>query len=439
VSTLPTITPAAPGAPLHRIFESEGYDYLLVVPHSRIFGVEKRFTAALANGESWAVDLVREFTHEVGSEQPLDQVPLPTPQSISLNVSHTCNLGCSYCYAEQGGFGGKQSSSMSWDVARAAVDRLFALAETGPITIGFLGGEPFLNRALIHRVVTYASDLGNSTRRDVRFSVTTNGTMLSADDISMFRRNRFAVTISIDGGAEIQDLQRPMRTGKSSFAALRTAITPLLESPGMARVAARSTVLRSNLLLRERFAVLTELGFPEVGFSPLRQPLESPSAFTAGDWPQYLKELSSLASEQSNAALKGESIRLSNLAIALKQLKRGFSMPFPCSAGGGYFSVSSDGNWFACHRAIGDQAYHMGDNSGLDSARRREFLQTRHVEAQVDCQRCWARYLCAGGCHQEAAARTTPSCDFIRGWLEHCIRIYGELLEKRPAWLAQFS
>jgi uncharacterized protein len=439
VSTLPTITPAAPGAPLHRIFESEGYDYLLVVPHSRIFGVEKRFTAALANGESWAVDLVREFTHEVGSEQPLDQVPLPTPQSISLNVSHTCNLGCSYCYAEQGGFGGKQSSSMSWDVARAAVDRLFALAETGPITIGFLGGEPFLNRALIHRVVTYASDLGNSTRRDVRFSVTTNGTMLSADDISLFRRNRFAVTISIDGGAEIQDLQRPMRTGKSSFAALRTAITPLLESPGMARVAARSTVLRSNLLLRERFAVLTELGFPEVGFSPLRQPLESPSAFTAGDWPQYLKELSSLASEQSNAALKGESIRLSNLAIALKQLKRGFSMPFPCSAGGGYFSVSSDGNWFACHRAIGDQAYHMGDNSGLDSARRREFLQTRHVEAQVDCQRCWARYLCAGGCHQEAAARTTPSCDFIRGWLEHCIRIYGELLEKRPAWLAQFS
>jgi uncharacterized protein len=263
--------------------------------------------------------------------------------------------------------------------------------------------------------------------------------MLSADDISMFRRNRFAVTISIDGGAEIQDLQRPMRTGKSSFAALRTAITPLIESPGMARVAARSTVLRSNLLLRERFAVLTELGFPEVGFSPLRQPLESASAFTAGDWPQYLKELSSLASEQSNAALKGESIRLSNLAIALKQLKRGFSMPFPCSAGGGYFSVSSDGKWFACHRAIGDQAYHMGDNSGLDSARRREFLQTRHVEAQVDWQRCWARYLCAGGCHQEAAARTRPSCDFIRGWLEHCIRIYGELLEKQPAWLAQFS
>ena len=436
---LPTITPADLGVPLHRIFENEGHDYLLVVPHSRIFGVEKRFTAALARGESWAVDLVKELTHEVGSEQPLDQVPLTTPQSISLNVSHTCNLGCSYCYAGRGGFGGKQSSSMSWDVARAAVDRLFALAERGPITIGFLGGEPFLNRVLIHRVVVYASELGNRTLRDVRFSVTTNDTILSADDISMFRRNRFAVTISIDGGAELQDLQRPMRTGKSSFAALRTAIAPLLRSPGMARIAARSTVLRSNLHLRERFTVLSELGFPEVGFSPLRQPLESPNTLAAGDWQEYLKELSSLASEQCNAALSGENIRLSNLAIALKQLKRGFSMPYPCSAGGGYFSVSSDGNWFACHRAIGNQAYHMGDNSGLDSARRSEFLKVRHVDAHVECRRCWARYLCAGGCHQEAAARTTSSCDFIRGWLEHCVRIYGELLEKRPDLLAQFS
>ena len=115
--------------------------------------------------------------------------------------------------------------------------------------------------------------------------------------------------------------------------------------------------------------------------------------------------MSSLASEQCNAALSGENIRLSNLAIALKQLKRGFSMPYPCSAGGGYFSVSSDGNWFACHRAIGNQAYHMGDNSGLDSARRSEFLKVRHVNAHVECRRCWARYLCAGGCHQEAAAR----------------------------------
>jgi uncharacterized protein len=59
--------------------------------------------------------------------------------------------------------------------------------------------------------------------------------------------------------------------------------------------------------------------------------------------------------------------------------------------------------------------------------RRRRFLEDRHVHAQTDCRTCWARYLCSGGCHQEAASRTAESCDFVRGWLEFCLAAYCEL------------
>ena len=78
----------------------------------------------------------------------------------------------------------------------------------------------------------------------------------------------------------------------------------------------------------------------------------------------------------------------------------------------------------------------MGDNRGLDSARRRRFLEQRHVHAQADCRVCWARYLCSGGCHQEASARTRASCDFIRGWLEFCLAAYCELVGRRPGYFA---
>jgi len=47
--------------------------------------------------------------------------------------------------------------------------------------------------------------------------------------------------------------------------------------------------------------------------------------------------------------------------------------------------------------------------------------------AQIDCRICWARYLCSGGCHQEAESRTAESCDFVRGWLEFCLAAYCEL------------
>jgi uncharacterized protein len=120
-------------------------------------------------------------------------------------------------------------------------------------------------------------------------------------------------------------------------------------------------------------------------------------------------------------------LRLTNLAVALKQLHRGAASPYPCGAGGGYFSVAADGRWYACHRAIGDGRFRMGDNSGLDADRRRAFLLARHVHAQEGCGTCWARYLCSGACHQEMSSRSQASCDFIRAWLDFCLRAYCEL------------
>src|SRR5258708_16295336 len=145
-------------APLYRAFEFEGQSHLLVVRYSRIFTVDPSFVEALAGGEAWASEVIENLSQPTGSEQSLDSVPLPTPQSISLNVSQKCNLGCNYCYAGQGGFDGAQTTAMSWDVARAAVDRLYALAHPSvPVTIRFIRGESFLRRALIHRVLDYAA------------------------------------------------------------------------------------------------------------------------------------------------------------------------------------------------------------------------------------------------------------------------------------------
>jgi uncharacterized protein len=426
-------------APLYRAFEFKGQSHLLVVPYSRIFTVEPSFVEALADGEVWATEIIEDLSQPNGSEQSLDRVPLPTPQSISLNVSQKCNLGCNYCYAGQGEFAGAQTAAMSWDVARAAVDRLYALADPSvPVTIGFIGGEPFLSRALIHRVVEYAVTCGSRLGLIVRFSVTTNGTTLQAEDLEMLRTYPFAVTISIDGGQVLQDVQRPMRSGVSSFTALCKSVGPILESPGLAHVAARATVTRSNLGIVERFDDLMKIGFPEAGFSPVRSgPLGD--SLRGDDWRVYLAQMVKLASRELDAALSGGTFRFTNVAIALKQLRRGFSMPYPCGAGGGYFSVSSDGVWYACHRAIGQDSYAMGGNEGLDDSRRIEFLRARHVHSQQECSRCWARYLCSGGCHHEASARSDSSCGFIRGWLEYCLGAYCAMAEKRPQWFERSS
>jgi uncharacterized protein len=431
MSGLDTRMPGEASAPLHKIFTSSLGRHLLVVRHSSIFDVPDALAEKFADGE--AVELLDALSLTVAGEDSLDIVPEPSPQSISLNVSSSCNLSCTYCYADQGSFRGAQPSPMHRDVARAAVDRLCAGADpTAPITIGFLGGEPFVNRKLMHEVVAYASRRAETDALDIRFSVTTNGTLLEPEDIALLRDHPFAVTISLDGGAEVQNEQRPTRGGGRSFERVIERVAPLLASPGRAKIAARATVARTRLDLAGRFTAIRGAGFPEVGFAPLRS--AATGALTDADWPDYLDALVELARSELARAKAGGAITLTNFAVALKQLHRGASAPYPCGAGGGYFSVAHDGAWYACHRAVGQADYRLGDNEGMDARKRRDFLERRHVHAQPECRACWARYLCSGGCHQEAATRTVAACDYIRGWLEFCLSAYCELVELQPGF-----
>ena len=49
---------------------------------------------------------------------------------------------------------------------------------------------------------------------------------------------------------------------------------------------------------------------------------------------------------------------------------------------------------------------------GIDRAKQADFLRRGHIDSKYDCHTCWARPLCAGGCHHEAFVRygdTGPS------------------------------
>lgn len=420
-------------APMFKKFRSVLGEHLLIVPHSRIFD----FTGDLAMADHSSFDLdglAETLAQTLEGEVPLDYVVQPSPQSISLNVSSSCNLSCSYCYAARGSFAGAQPDPMEWNVARAAIDRLLSEADPkAPITVGFLGGEPFVNRALVHQAVEYAAAEGEKRGLVVGFSVTTNGTLLRAEDVELLRGHRFAVTVSVDGGAAIQNLQRPLPVRQAgSYELLYEATRSLLAEPGSAIIAARATVMRFDLNLRERFEAILSMGFPEVGFAPLRAGGDNAGALRDEDWPRYLNAMIETAEPELERARQGGSIRLTNFAVALKQLYRGASSPYPCGAGGGYFSVAANGDWYACHRAIGSSTYRLGDSDGIEPDRQRDFLVARHVHSQAACRRCWARYLCSGGCHQEASSRTESACGFIRGWLEFCLASYCELVERRP-------
>ena len=192
--------------------------------------------------------------------------------------------------------------------------------------------------------------------------------------------------MSIDGDAATQDTQRPDALGRGTFARLAERLAPLLAEPGRAQVAARLTVTGDALNLATRLSAVYALGFSEAGVAPLRTAKDDANVDGDG-WQAYLDELVAVAQSELARARSGRTIRLTNLAVALKQIHAGASSPYPCGAGGGYFSVAADGRWYACHRAIGDDDFIMGNSESLEPHLRRRFLTARHVHAQSPATR----------------------------------------------------
>ena len=425
-----------------RYFESRHGAHLFVVDGSRIYDVDAHLGRALeqglADGEVAVQTLLDRYG--LGGDPRIDDHPLQDPpmRALSLAVAQKCNLGCAYCYAQGGEFGGV-AKHMSWEVAREAVLRLLKGADAGDqVNISFMGGEPLINREVIRRTTVFAAEEAGARGVRVGFSITTNGTLVDTSDAEFFENHGFAVTVSLDGVGETHDRLRPFRGGAGSYDRIIRRIEPLLQAQRRMQVSARVTVTPLNLGLLKTLDGLIGLGFHSVGFAPMLKGASASLQLGPPELDTLLAEMLLCGRKFEAETIAGRRYAFSNLSEALRQIHRGVHRPYPCGAGAGYFGVSADGGLFACHRFVEDPLGRLGDvQQGLDRARRNIWLAQRHVHRQEPCTSCWARYLCSGGCHHEVIHRGRPACDFIRGWLQYCLSVYVNVMEECPAYFGE--
>jgi len=139
-----------------------GTSRLVLVPNgSQVFEIDQETFGSLdyarVTHDGRAIEL---FLQNLGVDEPQlvdDTPPLDPPlRALSLAVAQRCNLGCTYCYAQQGSFG-DVPKSMPLATALKAVDLLFAEANPGDrVNLAFLGGEPLINRRVIHAATEHA-------------------------------------------------------------------------------------------------------------------------------------------------------------------------------------------------------------------------------------------------------------------------------------------
>ncbi len=463
----------------HHRFEAAGRPFVYLVPSAAIFELDPAADAVLRSlsdgprtrdelsGAVPAAEDLDATLAELARVQAIgtvDQRPVPSPKVIPLaevplatmvlNVTNQCNLSCTYCY-EYGEDkivdteNGKQPKFMSEETARQSVE--FMLKESGANKVAhitFFGGETLLNFPVLKKTIAYARQRGAELGKQVDFSLTTNATLLKPDVIEFLADERVGVTISIDGPREVQDKFRVFNNGTGSYDVVAPKIKELIRRHRTRPIGARVTLTSGTLDVTRIYRHLTEeMGFWEVGFAPVTTSPTRQHAISDGGYDRMLAQFRELAFEFLEASVANRHHGFSNVRETLEELHKGVSKAYPCGAGLGLLGVSTDGQVALCHRFAGSDAHRVGSVAdGIDRAAQLAFLEKHHIANKTDCSACWARPLCSGGCYHEAHTRYGDTgaanlhyCEWIRGWTDVCLQVYGELAVRNPAFLTQFD
>jgi uncharacterized protein len=466
----------------HHRFEAAGRPFLYLVPSAAIFALDGPADAvfrALGRGarsrEQLIDDLAPEFeasevddsiqeleqmraigpvhVREAPAPKFLPMMPFPLTTMV-LNVTNQCNLSCTYCY-EYGEdkivdtANGKKPKFMTEETARQSVEFMFKEAAGQKVAhLTFFGGETLMNFPVLKSTIAYARQRAVEIGQEVDFSLTTNATLLKPEIIEFLAENRVGVTISIDGPKEMQDKFRVFHNGEGSYEVVAPKVKELLRRHRTRPIGARVTLTSGTLDVKRIFRHLTEeMGFWEVGFAPVTTAHGRDYEISDTGMDKMLGQFEDLAYEFLDHAVNNRHHAFSNVKDTLEEIHKGVSKAYPCGAGLGLMGVSTDGDVALCHRFAGSDEHKFGDvRSGIDRSAQQAFLERHHIEDKTDCQTCWARPLCSGGCYHEAHTRygdtNRPNlhfCEWVRGWTDVCLRIYGELAERNPAFLQQFD
>ena len=460
-------------------FQAAGRQFLYLVPSAAVFELDEVGAAVLATlaegqpedllvgslAERFPSSAIRTAVAElldvraIGYEHQPDQgmgrmlpvMPFPLTTMV-LNVTNQCNLACTYCYE----YGedkivdtehGRQSKFMTEATARQSVE--FLLKESGRVAhMTFFGGETLLNFPVLESTVAYARARAAEAGKEIDFSLTTNATLLRSEIIDFLAANDIGVTVSMDGPRELQDKFRVFHNGAGSYDVVAPKIKELLRKHRSRPIGARVTLTSQTLDVTRIYRHLTEdFGFWEVGFAPVTTSSSLHYAISDRGFDRMLGQFRELAGEFLEHVAVNRHHGFSNVKDTLEEIHKGVSKAYPCGAGLGLLGVSTDGDVAVCHRFAGSDQHRLGTvTDGIDRDAQAAFLEQHHIADKTDCHTCWARPLCAGGCYHEAHVRygTTrrPNlhyCEWIRGWTDTCLQVYGELAVRNPDFLARFD
>lgn len=328
---------------------------------------------------------------------------------ITLQLTQSCNLRCSYCVYSDFYNDQQRSHSakrMSFTIAKRAIDFYASHSiDCYKANIGFYGGEPLLELDLIKKIVSYAEEV--FSQKELSFSITTNGTLLTPEIVEFFVQKNVTMLISIDGPEDIHNINRRFAAnGKGSFDVIIHNIRMLREHcPDYLKKISINMVMDPQ----NEYDKINELFTEEVLKDTLSHATVIDDSYSVEKnvysekyieqreynmFLAYLKRLKHIDNEKISPIAE---YAVSELNNKIEQFGKKTSLPTigshsgPCIPGQTRLFINADGLMYPCER-VSEESIVMQIGSldeGFDFDKVKSLLNIADLTAD-ECRNCWA-------------------------------------------------
>lgn len=344
------------------------------------------------------------FSEDTYQNLAIDFKKRPTViKAMCLHIAHDCNLACKYCFAGEGEYCGDRSL-MSFEVGKQAFDFLIANSGTRKnLEVDFFGGEPLMNFEVVKQLVAYAREQEKIHNKNFRFTLTTNGVLLDEEVMDFANKEMYNVVLSLDGRKETNDRMRVSRNGKGSYDLILPKFKEMVKRRGDKEYYIRGTYTHYNTDFTEDILHMADLGFTKLAMEPVVASPDAPYALKEEDLPVLFDQYEKLAAEMVHREKNGKGFTFFHYMIDLEGGPCIAKRIAGCGVGTEYVAVTPWGDLYPCHQFVGDENYLLGNVfDGITNEEVRSRFKMCNIYTRPQCNDCFARLYCSGGCSANA-------------------------------------
>ena len=246
------------------------------------------------------------------------------------------------------------------------------------------------------------------------------------------------IVLSIDGRKEVNDKMRPRKGGQGCYDEIVPKFQKVAESRHQLRYFVRGTFTHNNLDFAEDVKHLADLGFKQISMEPVVAKPQDWYAIQEEDIPKLAEQYDDLAKFYLERHRQGKGFNFFHFNIDLDGGPCVAKRLSGCGSGCEYLGVTPWGDLYPCHQFVGDEKFIMGNvYEGITRPDIQQEFKQSNVYARPECQKCFARYYCSGGCSANAYNFNgnintvyRQGCELQRKRIECAIMIKAALAEE---------